>query len=557
MNAMVDIPAGASGKDHADARTAIERWGELKQARSSHEDDWEDIARLIRPQRGGFSLSDPTGRIHVKPLSSLPPLAATSFAAGIYSGLTNPAARWFGLQTPDEDLNAWQPMAEWTDLATSRVFASLTPALSSFYSATFQAYSDIAAFGNAAAYDELDDAERKFMDVTMSLAEICWDIDAWGRVSEVVRKFLLKPRAAAAFFKGRGDLPPKLMELAEKGDQTKIAFYHHVFNNADWRPGRIGARGKPWKSVYACEEGSWLISTRGYEEMPYYVPRWDVDSGHTVGTGPGFIALASTRVVQQMEAATIRGAQFASDPTLLAPDRESWPLNGHVRPGQMVYGGIGMRGEQLVRPLQVSGGVGLTEAEKRAKLEEVKEAFHYALMTVQGRTGLTPQETLIIEEAKMRNWAPHSDRIMEEYAARKVERRFRLLWKAGQIPPPPKEAEGLPLGMRYQSAASMAMKAREGMAITQFLGNLGPLAQTDPRYLQRLDPDAVIEALHEASPSLPARLLRSREEANQIAEAQQQQMQMQQMVEAAGPMASAAKDAAQAEQMMQQEGPPQ
>lgn len=548
MNAMTDI--GASGKGHPAAQAAIDRWGDLKQGRAAHERDWEDIARLIRPQRGGFSLSDPTGRDHVKALSSQPILAASSFAAGIYSGLTNPANRWFGLETPDEDLNAWQPMAEWNDIATARVLSSLKPSLSSFYSATFQAYSDIAAFGNSAAYDELDERERKFMDVTLSLAEIVWDIDAWGRVSEVVRKFHLKPRAALAFFKGRGTLPPKLWDLAEKNDQTRIAFYHHVFNNEDWRPGRIGTGAKPWKSVYACEEGCWLISERGYEEMPYYVPRWDVDSGHTIGTGPGFIALASARVVQQMEAATIRGAQYASDPTLLAPTREDWPLNGHIRPGAMVYGGMDIRGNQMIRPLQLAGGVGLTDAEKRAKLEEVKEAFHYALMTVQGRTGLTPQETLIIEEAKMRNWAPHSDRIMEEYAARKVERRFRMLWRAGQIPPPPKEAEGLPLGMRYQSAASMAMKAREGMAIVQFLGNLGPLAQTDPRYLQRLDPDAVIEALHEASPSLPARMLRSRDEADAIGQAQAQQMQQQQMLEQAGPLAGAVKDAAQAQQML-------
>ncbi|MGR3521931.1 MAG: portal protein [Paracoccus sp. (in: a-proteobacteria)] len=548
MNAMTDIQG--DGRNHPAAQTAIDRWGELKQVRSAHERDWEDIARLIRPQRGGFSLTDPTGRDHPKPLSSQPILAGSAFAAGLYAGLTNPANRWFGLETPDADLNAWQPMAEWNDVATARVLNSFKPSVSSFYNSTFQNYSDLAAFGNAAAYDELDERERKFMDIALSLAEIVWDIDAWGRVSEVVRKFHLKPRAAMAFFRDRGTLPPKLAELAEKGDQTKIAFYHHVFDNVDWRPGRIGTRGKKWKSVYVCDEGCWLISERGYEDMPYYVPRWDVDSGHTIGTGPGFIALASARVVQQMESATLRGALYASDPTMLAPDREAWPLNGYIRPGAMVYGGIGMRGEQLVRPLQVSGGIGLTDAEKRAKIEEVKEAFHYALMTVQGRTGLTPLETLIIEEAKMRNWAPHSDRIMEEYAARKVERRFRMLWRAGQIPPPPKEAQGLPLGMRYQSAASMAMKAREGMAIVQFLGNLGPLAQTNPRYLQRLDPDAVIEALHEASPSLPARMLRSREEADQIAQAQAQQQQQQQLLEQAGPLAGAVKDAAQAQQML-------
>lgn len=108
-------------------------------------------------------------------------------------------------------------------------------------------------------------------------------------------------------------------------------------------------------------------------------------------------------------------------------------------------------------------GIGLTIEEKRAKVEEIKNAFHYSIMSLQGRTGLTPEETLIIEEARMREWVPHSDRIMEEYAARKVERRFRMLWRMGQIPVPPREAEGKPMQVRNTSAAQMAMKAREAV----------------------------------------------------------------------------------------------
>lgn len=554
MNAITGFPMSEAGERHPLAEAAIRRWSELKTARTRHEQDWEEIARLIRPQRGGFSLTSPGDRDMVKALSSEPIQAQASFAAGIYAGLTNPASRWFGFETPDTDLNAWQPMAAWADDVTNRVFRSLAPSLSSFYPATFQAYSDLAAFGNAAGYDELDLDRRRFLDVTVSLAEVVFDIDGWGRVWEWLRRFELTPRAAVALFRGRGELPPKIHELAEKGDTGKIVFYHHILPNADWSRGRLGVAGKPVQSVYACELDRWLVSRRGYDEMPCYAPRWDVDSGETCGTGPGFVALASARAVHQMEAATLRAAQFAADPTILAPERDSWTLNGTVRPGEIVYGGLDVRGNPALRPLQVNGGIGLTVEEKRAKIEEIKNAFHYAIMSLQGRTGLTPEETLIIEEARMREWAPHSDRIMEEYAARKIERRFRQLWRAGQLPPPPKEAEGLPLQVRYTSAAQLAMKAREGTAIVQFLQNLGPLAQTNPRYLERLDPDATLEALHAASPSLPARILRSREDADRIAQARDQQAQMAQLAQMAQPMAGALKDAAGAAALMQGQG---
>ena len=555
MNAIADVkPIEGARKDHQRAKEAMGRWRDLKSARIKHEDDWGDIARLIRPQRGGFNLSNPGMRDMEKPLSSEPIQAASSFAAGIYSGLTNPASTWFGFETPDTDLNSWQPMAEWNDIVTRRVFASFGPSLSSFYSATFQAYSDIAAFGNAVAYDEFNATERRFMDVTLSLAEVVFDVDAWGRVWEWVRRFSLKPRQAVKRFPGADTLPAKIYELAEKGDQTEIWFYHHVLPNIDWRPGRIGPKGKPVLSVYICETDGWLVSESGYDEMPAYAPRWDVDTGQTCGTGPGFIALASARAVHQMEAAGLRAAQYAADPTMLAPSREDWPLNGRVRPGTVVYGGINMRGEQMMRPLQTGGGIGLSQQEKAAKVEEIKNAFHYSILTLQGRTGITNEETMIIEEARMREWAPHSDRIMEEYAALKVQRRFNQLWRMGQLPAPPKGTEGIPLQVRYTSAAQLAKKSREGLAIVQFLQNLGPLAQTNPRYVDRLDPDATIEALHEASPSLPAKMLRPREVADQIAEDRNKQMQMAQMAQMAQPVAGALKDAAQAGQIAQGQG---
>lgn len=528
------------------AEEAIRRWDELKAERTLFEQDWNDIARLIRPQRGGFGLDSPTMRKLEKPLSSEPVIAHGNFAAGIYAGITNPANRWVGFETPDEDLNKWQPMAEWNDQVTRRVMNSFSPSVSSFYPASYQAYADLSAFGNAAGYDQIDRARRKFIDVTISLAEVVVDIDFHGRVAEVVRKFRLTPRAAVREF-GNEALPAKVVEMAEKGLSDKVTFYQHVLRNDDFVPNRLGAGGKPWLSHHVCEEGKALVRRRGYDEMPFYYPRWDVDSGFTYGTGPGFVALASARVNHRMEDATIRAAQYAADPTKLAPDRNAVPLNGTFRPGAVVYGGVNMRGEALIRNMDGVGNIGLTFEEKRAKIEAIKEAFYYSVMSLTGRTGVSDDENRIIEEARLRNWAPHADRIMEEYAARKAERRFRLLWRAGQIPPPPDGVpEGTPLRPRYQSAATMALRASEGQAIRGFLRDIAPLAQVKPRYMDRINDDELIEALHDASPSLPASILQPREVADQLAQQRAQQQQAAQMLEAAQAGGGVVKDLAQA-----------
>jgi hypothetical protein len=535
---------------HEDPRAAraIQRYSDLRTERMRHETDWNDIARLMRPQRGGFGVDSPTMRQMTKALSSDPIQAHSNFAAGIYSSITNPATQWGGLTTPDPDLNQWPPFAAWLDRTAARIHQSFSPSMSGFYSASYQIYADLAAFGNGAAYDDLDEGTRKFRDVTVSLAEVVCDIDFHGRVVEWVRKTYLTPGQALREF---GHLPSSMMDKAEKGSIEKYAFFHHVLPNDDFLPNKIGVRGKRFISRWCCEEGNTLLREGGYADMPFYYPRWDVDTGMIYGIGPGYIALPSARVHEQMEQATLRAAQRAADPARLAPDRDSWPLNGTFRPGSVIYGAMSPNGTPMVRTEDFNGNIGLTMEEKRAHAEAVKSAFYYSVMSLTGRTGLSNDENRVIEEARLRNWAPHADRIMEEYAARKFERRFALLLRAGQIDPVPEGVpSGIPLQVQYTSAAAMALRASQANYVRTFLSDIAGISQIKPEILDRLSADDVAEILHDANPSLPQRLLVTREQAIQMREARAQQAQQQAQMQALQQGSAAARDASQAGQNM-------
>jgi hypothetical protein len=93
--------------------------------------------------------------------------------------------------------------------------------------------------------------------------------------------------------------------------------------------------------------------------------------------------------------------------------------------------------------------------------------------------------------------------------------------------------------VEYLSAAAMAQQADEHMRLTQFIANVAPLTQMDPRYKDRVSEDDVIEALH-ATGGVTARVLRSREDADRLAqqraEAAQQQAAMQMAQQGAGAM---------------------
>lgn len=556
MNAVTQKSAFDDGRTRTEQDIA--RWAELKTDRSQHERMWEEIARLIRPQRGGFGLTDPAGRQMEKPLSSAPIHAHGNFAAGLYGTLTNPANRWCGLATNDPDDMKVHENALWLDTASNRVLASFQPSVSTFYTAAQQVYGDIAAFGNAAQFDELQTAERRILDVTISLAEICYDIDAFGRVVEVVRRFMLTAEQAIGMFRQPDDrLPTKLTEMAEKGDRTRMAFYQRIGRNDAFRPGRLGAAGKRWYSRYSTECDSALIRVKGYDEMPFYAPRWDVDTGHTYGTGPAFAALASTRLHNRMTDATIRAAQRAADPTILAPDRGDWPLNGKILPGQIVYGAMNMQGQAMLQPLDVAGRLQLTLQERQEVMQEIRDAFHYTLMNLAGRTGMTATEVMAITEERQRLWAPHQGRLQEEYLARKVARRFAMLWKAGQIPPPPEGLKGKELTVIYKSAAAAAQQSFEGNAALRILQDIAPLAQISPtaaeRLGDRLDPDGMLEILMQAR-GAPASLLRSREDADALAEGRNQQKAAMQTVGTMQAGAGMLKDLAGAQAQMAPQG---
>lgn len=522
----------ATAKDPR-AEEAARRWGELKSARAAHEQDWEELSRLIRPQRGGFVSADPGQHRGDKPLSSAPIIAQEYFASGLYGTLTNPANKWMGVETSDDDLNAWGPVAVWLDLVGARILRSFAPGVSTFYDSAIQLFGDIATFGNAAGYDESLPAEARIMDVTLSLAEVVYEIDAFGQVVEVVRKFGLTGRQAARMF-GFDALPTKMRERAQTGSVDKIDFFHHVHRNVDWSRGKLGPRGKRWLSTYACDEAGTVVRESGYAEMPFYGPRWEVDTGQTYGRGPGMTALPDSRVLNLMDQANLRAGQAAADPTLLAPDRDVMPLQGVVRPGQVLYGGVDVQGRALVRPLDRSSGTGLTLEMAQARIEMIKDAFHWSLMQMVGRSGMTATEVIERQEERLRLMAPNMGRVQGEYLAPKISRRFFLLWRAGQLPPAPAELgqEGVALQVKYTSAAAMAQKSAEGAAIVRLVQDIAPLAQLKPRLVERIDEDAMVELLAEAR-GAPARILRSREEADALSqarvEAEQAAMAMQAM----------------------------
>lgn len=538
------MPLDDTGKDPR-AVEVMDVWQHLKGQRTQHEADWRDIDRLISfTSAGSYSAPDvKRDRTEAKPLSSSPVIALQNFASGLFGTMINPGNRWMGIVAEDPELRAWAPMMEWQELVTARVLASFRPSVSNFYSAAIPLFSDLAGKGNAVQYDEEVPGEGRIIDMTFPLAECVVEIDHHGRVSGNTRKFSQTAKQAATMF-GIDNLPEKIANAAKAGKFGDYVFYHRVVRNTEFDQKRLGLPSKKWLSTYVAEEGCMVVRQRGYFEMPFYAPRWNPLMGQTYGLGQGHHALPASRVLNLMNDANLRAGQKAADPTLLAASREDLELDGQIRPGEVLYGGRSLGGTDRFSVLNNFGGTGLSLEMAEQRVQEIKDVFLYSLMQLSQRTGVTATEILEIKAERLRLMAPYLGNVQHEYLAPKIERRFKMLSRAGQLPPPPEGAPaGAELGVEYLSASAMAQKSADGAAAERYVSRMSALAQIDPRAADRIDVDGYAETIA-AADGVPSAVLRSREDADQMQQARQQAQQAQQAMEAAQAGAGVMKDVA-------------
>lgn len=536
----METPLGTVGQQ------AMRRWEDLKLHRGTVDAEREEIARFFDPYASGFQVQQTPGQWTGRGLlNSFPVVARINAQSGLYGTLNNPANRWFALSVPDKALASWQPVAEWLDFATGRLVQSFTPAVSSFYSATMTTYGDVVTFGNAVQYDELRLEERRIMDKAIPLGQVVFDVDHWGAVSECIRRFSIKPRAAARLF-GADALPEQVQKLAERGDTQDIWFLHWVQPNDSYVDGRLGVEGKPFVGVYVSETGVAMVGEAGgFYEMPYYHPGWQGQAGEIYSRGMAHIALPSARKLELHEQNFQRAAAMAGNPPMGAADTRSLRRGGVIAPGRVIVGARNASGQQLIGEILQYRGTPITKDAIDSAIDECRDAMHWSLMTLAGRTGMTATEIVERSEERLRMMAPFLGRLQDEFLLPKIERRFKMLMRAGQLPPPPPELRGQQIGVEYTSAAALAQKSAEGAAARRWAEDLALVAQIAPEVADALDPDAFAAVQRDAR-GAPAAVMRSAEQIAEIREARAQQQQAAMMAQMAQQAGGALRDVAQA-----------
>jgi hypothetical protein len=347
---------------------------------------------------------------------------------------------------------------------------------------------------------------------------------------------------------------------------------HAIYPRADYKPGRIDAKGKRWASVWVYRKGgkildssssgtsveyanassnTTLLGEGGYDSNPMISWRWRVNSDETYGRGPAHDAWVSIALDNQMGRTNLITAQKAAEPPLYAPA----DMKGKIQRGpNAITFDENVRGDMRLRmPQPLTTGVQnlpfSVEYQDRLK-QIINQYFHtdvFMLLTqLMQEHGAGRPVTAQISELQTEKAAVLGTRVgnlQSEAFNPLIARVFDIESRAGRIPEPPQilfqsrhrgvMVEYLGLLAQAQTRLTKVRSIQSGVALVQ------TITQFDPLAMHAIDTDEMVREAWDAV-GAPASCLRDPRAIEQIRAEANKQMQQERNLDAAVKMGKAA-----------------
>jgi hypothetical protein len=179
----------------------------------------------------------------------------------------------------------------------------------------------------------------------------------------------------------------------------------------------------------------------------------------------------------------------------------------------------------------------------------VNELFYADLfMAISEMEGVQPrneQELLYRNEEKLTQLGPVVDRVNVEKLEADIDRAYTIAKNLGMLPPIPAELQGQPLGIEFVSILSLAQRAADNSSIERAARFVGFLTAQFPTAALKFDAEQAVDE-YTTGLGVSPRIIRSDEMVAEL----KKQMEQQQNTERVAALAPAARDGAQAAQLL-------
>ena len=516
----------------------------LMEKRSNWESHWQEVSDYMLPRKAEITKERSRGdKRHTLIFDATAIHALELLAASLHGMLTSSANKWFSLRYKETDLNSLDEAKEWLEDATARMYDVI--AKSNFQQEIFECYHDLIAFGTACLMIE-EDQDDVLNFSARHIKEIYIQENKKGYVDTIYRRFKMPSQAAADKF-GVENISKDLLNKARKDPFQDVQLVHVIKPRLDFDPKKEDKKNMPFSSIYFEYESGHIISTGGFKESPYVIPRYLKASTETYGRSPGMNALPDVKVLNKMVENSLKAAAKQIDPPLLIPD-DGMLAPIRMSPGSINYYRSGSR--DRIEPLNINANNATTLNSENQRRDAIVKMFHVDQLVISENRNMTATEVLQRQEEKMRILGPVLGRLQSELLSPLIIRIFNIMLRKGLFQPAPDVLQSQELNIEYVSPMALAQRGQELQSIMRGLEIFGSLGQTMP-VMDYIDENGFIKQIIDIL-GLPAKMIKSDAQVQQIREEraaeQQQQMEMQQqmaesqMAKNAAPLAKVVQD---------------
>lgn len=521
----------------------------LKKQRQSFETDARQIAGLALPARSRFlSTNTNKGRQPNSRLNNSHGIFAfRTLQGGMTSGLSSQSRPWFSLSVHDEALLEDAAVKAWLGECEERMYAFL--AQTNFYGAVKTGYLELGAFGTDACV-ALEHPDKGMVCHALTFGEYWIGLNDAMQPGCLYRDVALTTLQACQQL-GYGNLSRRIRDSYDRSNYEDVhQFYHAIEENDDHIAGKLGPVGKPWRSTWwDANDGSkdGLVKLSGYEEQPFWAPRWDTTGADSYGQGPGHDSLPDLRELQLQTKRKAEATDYHIHPEIVA----SMKVKLKRLPKNVVSTDVLDAQKAVSVPYQVPyEAIGAVREDINDLKQAINEATYADLfMAITNMQGIQPrniEEIAARNEEKLTQLGPVIERVNGEKLQIAIDRTFGIMSRMGLLPPAPDAMRNAPeLKVEFVSILTQMQRMVGLGQIERGVQFIGGLTGLYPNARFKLDVNETIDEYVKRA-GMPAKLIRSTDDANEDADAEAQAAQNKEMAEMAAKMGAPAKDMTQA-----------
>lgn len=495
----------------------------------------QEIAENFYPERAEFTYRRSIGDDFASNLMTSYPVVSRRSLGDQFTTMLRPTARsWFhparkfSEKDKEPDLEV-RTHLEWVEQVMRR---AMYDPVALFNRATKLGDHDYAAFGQTCLSIELNRNRDALLYRCWHLRDMAWQENEEGQLGFICRKWKPTVRQANDYFKGK--LHQNVVNKVNKTPFDNVELLHIV---CDAEMFSESSNGRPRWSIWWDMDNESLIEKTPIWGKHYIIPRWQI-VGSQYSYSPAVVAaLPDARLIQAMTYTLLEVSEKASNPPIVA-------TKDSVRSDVALYaGGITWvdqdydeRLGEALRPLsQDFRGINFGMDMAGNTQLNIQRAFYLDTLTLPQRAPeMTAYEVGQRIQEYIRNALPIFEPTEAEYNAAVCEETYALMARNGAFGSPkdwPKALQTMDIEFHFESPLHDVIEQQKAQKWLEGRTLLADAVALEPNSAYVWDSTTALrDAL--AAVGVPAKWLRSRDDADALIEAAQEQQQAQQLMDA-------------------------